>query len=461
MTTISFTSTELLTPKRFDTEVAKSILKNGLKVDGKEYVVCVINHSFKAFDLDGQINQKIADLLNTPGHRAGSGSFAEHVDVMRPLWAPLKAEQQALKFLGKPNDQKSFHTESQVPTKSINFEVERGLSSNVKPSSPISNVESTNMTTISFISTELLTPKRFDTKVAESILKNGLKVDGKEYVVCVINNSFKAFDLDGQINQKIADLLNTPGHRAGSGSSFAEYVEVMRPLWAPLKAEQQALKFLGKPNDQKSFHTESQVPTKSINFEVERGLSSNVKPSSPISNVESTKMPNGDEIAETLASEASFTIATDKKPIVATYGCRDGGVVLGGYDPTNKIAFIVNFSNENHVYNSRSLLLNNITKLVKQKITTPIQLHLRGNGPQSMDTISAIQLWIMRNNDLPMEIASKDISSGQEKSLSIDSRNGQISDYNPESNPERRELDIMASLSRSIAPTIEIVYSPT
>lgn len=52
---------------------------------------------------------------------------------------------------------------------------------------------------------------------------------------------------------------------------------------------------------------------------------------------------DGEEIAETLQSEASFTKATDKKPIVATYGCGPC-VALGGYDTVNKIAFIVHFT---------------------------------------------------------------------------------------------------------------------
>lgn len=80
---------------------------------------------------------------------------------------------------------------------------------------------------------------------------------------------------------------------------------------------------------------------------------------------------NGGEIAETLLSEASFTIATDKKTTVATYGCLSC-VALGGYDATNKIAFIVHFCNVEEVSEAVELILSNISKLAEEKIEKPI-----------------------------------------------------------------------------------------
>jgi hypothetical protein len=186
-----------------------------------------------------------------------------------------------------------------------------------------------------------------------------------------------------------------------------------------------------------------------------------------MSRVSSSKKLNGEEIAETLQAEASFTTATDKKPIVATYGCGPC-VALGGYDATNKIAFIVHFSNAGEVRKSGGLIFYNIAKLVKEKITTPIQLHLRGGiEGQSEPIIEAIKMWMNQRKDLPMEIASEDIlDSGMcfgGKSLSVDSRTGVVSDYDPMDNPKSRgmsDLDAMSAMMSAFEPKIKLAYSP-
>lgn len=189
---------------------------------------------------------------------------------------------------------------------------------------------------------------------------------------------------------------------------------------------------------------------------------------SQVSRVSSGKQLNGEEIAETLQAEASFTIATDKKPILATYGCGPC-VALGGYDATNKIAFIVHFSNAREVRESGSLIFYNITKLVKKEIATPIQLHLRGGiEGRSEPIVEAIKNWMKQKKDLPMEIASEEIllrDMGNSKSLSIDSRTGEVSEYNPLDNPKSRsDLDVRASLMRALSspynPEIHLAYSP-
>jgi hypothetical protein len=179
-----------------------------------------------------------------------------------------------------------------------------------------------------------------------------------------------------------------------------------------------------------------------------------------------SKKLNGDEIAETLQAEASFTIATDKKPIVATYGCGPC-VALGGYDAINKIAFIVHFSNAGEVRNCGHLIFYNISKLIKQKITIPIQIHLRGGWQgKSEPIIEAIKRWMKGREDLPMEIASEDILckpySGS-KSLSIDSRNGQVADYNCLSNPKSRDitqLNVLLAIHSAYNPKITVAYAP-
>jgi hypothetical protein len=191
-----------------------------------------------------------------------------------------------------------------------------------------------------------------------------------------------------------------------------------------------------------------------------------IRSPSSLSRVSSSKKLNGEEIAETLQAEASFTIATDKKPIVATYGCGPC-VALGGYDATNKIAFIVHFSNAGEVRKSGGLIFYNIAKLVKEKITTPIQLHLRGGiEGQSEPIIEAIKIWMKQRKDLPMEIASEDIldsGMGFGKSLSVDSRTGEVSEYDPMSNPKSRgmsDLDAMSALMSAFEPQIKLAYSP-
>lgn len=180
----------------------------------------------------------------------------------------------------------------------------------------------------------------------------------------------------------------------------------------------------------------------------------------------SAKKFSGGEIAEALQSEASFTIATDKKPIVATYGC-DSCVALGGYDATNKLAFIVHFSNAKEIRGSSGLIFFNLLKLIKIKIKNPIQLHLRGGVEgRSDEIIKAIKVWMNLREDLPMKIASEDILNEREvngKSLSIDSRNGQVSEYDPSANPEAREitdLDHLQLMANSCEPKITLAYCP-
>jgi len=177
---------------------------------------------------------------------------------------------------------------------------------------------------------------------------------------------------------------------------------------------------------------------------------------------------NGDEIAEVLQSEAGFTIATDEKPILATYGCNPC-VALGGYDATNKTAFVVHFSHAGEVRECGWMLLYNISKLAKEKIETPIQLHLRGGVKgRSEAIIKEIKIWMREREDLPMEIASQEVLlSGMDygKSLSIDSRTGEVSEYEPMANPKARGLSDMKAMTRRALmsahqPNITVAYTP-
>jgi hypothetical protein len=173
---------------------------------------------------------------------------------------------------------------------------------------------------------------------------------------------------------------------------------------------------------------------------------------------------NGEEIAEILQAEAGVTIATDKKPIIATYGAGPC-VAVGGYEATNKIAFIVHFSNAGEVRNSGGMIFYNIAKLAKEKIEKPIQLHLKG-GIKGMSeaTVEAIKMWMRQREDLPMEIATQDILKiGDGESLLIDSRTGEVSDYNPLANPKSRktsEQEAIVALMSTFEPNITLAYSP-
>lgn len=181
----------------------------------------------------------------------------------------------------------------------------------------------------------------------------------------------------------------------------------------------------------------------------------------------SYKKLNGDEIAEALQSEVAFTIATDKKPIVATYGAASC-VALGGYDETNKIAFVVHFSNKQEVIQCGGVIFYNISKLAKEKLEKPIQLHLRGGMQDLSETIvEAIKVWMRQRDDLPMEIASEDILDNtdlsESKSLAIDSRTGEVSTYDPKTNPQHRNItpgDEIRTMMSLVKPNITIAYLP-
>jgi len=186
----------------------------------------------------------------------------------------------------------------------------------------------------------------------------------------------------------------------------------------------------------------------------------------PIAHIAPPAKLDGEKIAEALQSELAVTQADDARPIVATYGCGSC-VAVGGYDSTNKIAFVVHFANAVEVRKSGGLIFYNISKLVKDPISTPIQLHLRGGHEgQSEATIEAIKIWMRQREDLPMKIASEDIlTSGMKmgKSLSIDSRTGEVSEYSPLANAKCRDFsepDVVRAMMSAFEPTITLAYSP-
>jgi len=175
---------------------------------------------------------------------------------------------------------------------------------------------------------------------------------------------------------------------------------------------------------------------------------------------------NGSEIVEVFQSEVAFTSATDKKPIVATYGC-DSCIAAGGYDPTHKIAFIAHFGSVDEIREG-NVIFQTIRKLTQEIFDNPIQLHLRGgvNGePGSEEMIRELRAWTT-HRDIPMNIVSENLFNGtrlDRTSLSIDSRTGDTSTYSPLSNPHTRKrtaADDLFAITRSISPSIRLLYIP-
>lgn len=181
----------------------------------------------------------------------------------------------------------------------------------------------------------------------------------------------------------------------------------------------------------------------------------------PIYNPSTANLNRG-EIAEAFIGEFAITKADDEKPIVATYGCNPC-VGFGGYDPTNKIAFVTHLTYHKQLTQNGGCILYNISKLVKQPIPkeNPIQLHICGGGQQELESmIKVIKTWMKFRDDLPMEIVSENPFS---TSLSLDSRTGEVSNYHPLSNPNRRsfsELDEMRAMLLVCSLDIICAYSP-
>lgn len=161
---------------------------------------------------------------------------------------------------------------------------------------------------------------------------------------------------------------------------------------------------------------------------------------------------DGKLIAEAQMDEMVITHSGDAKPIVGTDGLGPC-IALGGYDPNNKVAFIVHFSRPENL-SSKDLILNQIKSLLVNPVKEAVKIYIVGGfrsgplGPFGLPN-SQIRLrlelkkWIAEWN-LPIEIVSDTATPTFEemlrkgyrgKTLSIDSRNGGIGTYNPNLNP--------------------------
>jgi hypothetical protein len=189
----------------------------------------------------------------------------------------------------------------------------------------------------------------------------------------------------------------------------------------------------------------------------------------PITRVLDSNRINSNEVAEIFPGEFATTISTDKKPVLASYG-RGESVILGGYDPTNKMAFMIQFSDMSQVQsaNANGIIFYEISKLAKKELTKPIELHLRsGCSEQSDSMIQLIKQWTKCRKDLPMEVVSEkgptcDDSDSEDPvvGLCIDSRTGIVSEYRPGMNLEPRKLTDIDVISILLGD-IRIAYSPS
>jgi hypothetical protein len=169
---------------------------------------------------------------------------------------------------------------------------------------------------------------------------------------------------------------------------------------------------------------------------------------------------NRNKIIEAHPCEAIFTNAQNEKSIVATNG-NFSSFVVGGYDETNKIVFIVQFSNPQEIQKCGFLIWKQIFKSCPKKIIKPIQLHLRGNilNKNIFEELNAIKKWMnFYANNFPMIIISEYMSE-RDVTLAIDSKTGIFTSYNYRKNPNHNynTSDIVKTLYSIICPTINII----
>lgn len=167
---------------------------------------------------------------------------------------------------------------------------------------------------------------------------------------------------------------------------------------------------------------------------------------------ESDKLPPN-LIAECGVSEASFSNALDRKPIVATDSLATC-VGVAGYDKDNKYGFVIHFAHPGEIDESGRMLCDKIRALNPKE---PIQIHLRGGiKGQSESLVLKIEQWIelCNKSSCPMEIVSKEVCTkdllneqgfANGMSLSLDTRDGTISEYDADANPFSKSQDRRAA----------------
>ncbi|WP_412755235.1 hypothetical protein [Legionella pneumophila] len=183
-------------------------------------------------------------------------------------------------------------------------------------------------------------------------------------------------------------------------------------------------------------------------------------------------------IAEGGVCEAVFSNSFDKKPIVATDSLATC-VGIAGYHSKNNFGFVIHFATEQDLETSKLLLIEKITAMSSDTLTTPMELHIRG-GVKGMSEplVESIEKWVSENSTI-LQIKSKDVLQPfvnklgypSQMSISIDTRSGQVSEYDRTKNvyskqkkdvANTEELDkLFSNIFTQVAakkPGIEVVY---
>ncbi|MBA3815368.1 MAG: hypothetical protein H0X29_02395 [Parachlamydiaceae bacterium] len=126
--------------------------------------------------------------------------------------------------------------------------------------------------------------------------------------------------------------------------------------------------------------------------------------------------------------EAGFTSAYEKLPIIANM-THPLVVTMGGFDSTNKIAFIASFIFPKDVEFYKDFFVRTYTEMAKEPRVNPIQIHLMsGVNEISKSTVVFIKRWL-GECEIPMQIVSEcDLPNyTEETGFTIDSRSGTTS----------------------------------
>lgn len=157
-------------------------------------------------------------------------------------------------------------------------------------------------------------------------------------------------------------------------------------------------------------------------------------------------------IAEGGVCEAVFSNSFDKKPVVATDSLATC-VGVAGYHSKSNFGFVIHFATEQDLEASKLLLIEKIIAMSPDTLTTPIELHLRG-GVKGMSEplVESIEQWVSENSTI-LQINSKNVlhpfvdklGYPSQMSISIDTRNGQISEYDRTKNVYAKQKKNVAS----------------
>lgn len=149
-------------------------------------------------------------------------------------------------------------------------------------------------------------------------------------------------------------------------------------------------------------------------------------------------------------AEAAFTSAKEAKPIVATDSLATCiGVAI--YDPDNKWGGVIHFSHPDELENSKDEL----KKEILSRNPSSLQLHFRGGiKGQSVQLFEKVKNWTESFSDFTnVEVVSSSVMKHEYfdkngnpnmMSLSLDTRNGKVEEYDRKDNPyaeERKQID--------------------